>query len=69
MCVWALFSAIMAIGQGQCNLIHFEFHQQVETLKESYAPFNPDVDTRIIYSYSDHEKKDCQDKLVEALKL
>ncbi|MBT8352636.1 MAG: DUF3754 domain-containing protein, partial [Deltaproteobacteria bacterium] len=32
-------------------LIHFEFHHQAERLKDCYAPFNPDADTRSIYTY------------------
>ncbi len=27
-------------------LFHFEFHRSLETLKNCYAPFNPDADTR-----------------------
>ncbi len=28
------------------SVFHFEFHQVVESLKDSYAPFDPDADTR-----------------------
>ncbi len=28
------------------SVYHFEFHQVVESLKDSYAPFDPDADTR-----------------------
>ena len=49
------------------SLIHFEFHYQVETLKDSYAPFNPDADTRLKYTYSDQEKRELQKKLVKTL--
>ena len=48
------------------SLIHFEFHRKLEMLKDCYAPFNPDADTRWIYSYSVEEKKKLQKKLVEA---
>ena len=27
-------------------LLHFEYHQLLESLKDGYAPFNPDADTR-----------------------
>lgn len=27
-------------------LLHFEYHQLLESLKDAYAPFNPDADTR-----------------------
>jgi hypothetical protein len=49
------------------SLIHFEFHYQVETLKDSYAPFNPDADTRLKYTYSEQEKRELQKKLVKTL--
>ena len=49
------------------SLIHFEFHHQAEKLKDCYAPFNPDADTRSIYTYSMEEKVRLQKKLVEAL--
>jgi len=28
------------------SIFHFEFHQIIESLKESYAPIDPDSDTR-----------------------
>ena len=49
------------------SLIHFEFHHQVETLKDCYSPFNPDADTWLNYDYSEQEKKTLQKKLVEGL--
>jgi hypothetical protein len=49
------------------SLIHFEFHHQVEMLKDCYSPFNPDADTRLNYDYSEQEKKDLQKKLVQTL--
>ena len=49
------------------SLIHFEFHHQVEMLKDCYSPFNPDADTRVNHDYSEQEKKELQKKLVETL--
>ncbi len=49
------------------SLIHFEFHHQVEVLKDCYSPFNPDADTRLNYDYSWKEKKTLQKKLVDSL--
>jgi hypothetical protein len=49
------------------SLIHFEFHHQVEMLKDCYSPFNPDADTRLNHDYSEQEKKELQKKLVETL--
>lgn len=47
------------------SLIHFEFHNQVEMLKDCYSPFNPDADTRLTYDYLEQEKKALQKKLVK----
>jgi len=49
------------------SLIHFEFHHQVEMLKDCYLPFNPDADTRLKYDYSEQEKNALQKKLVNSL--
>jgi hypothetical protein len=49
------------------SLIHFEFHHQMEMLKDCYSPFNPDADTRLNNDYSEQEKKGMQKKLVEGL--
>ena len=49
------------------SLIHFEFHQKLEMLKDCYSPFNPDADTRMNYNYSETEKVGLQKKLVETL--
>jgi uncharacterized protein YrzB (UPF0473 family) len=49
------------------SLIHFEFHYQLETLKDCYAPFNPDADTRLIQTYSPQDKQRLQKKLVESM--
>ncbi|MBT8372218.1 MAG: DUF3754 domain-containing protein, partial [Deltaproteobacteria bacterium] len=48
-------------------LFHFEFHNRLETLKNCYAPFNPDADTRAVFSYSAEDKKTLQKKLVNEL--
>ncbi len=49
------------------SLIHFEFHHQLETLKDCFAPFNPDADTRLIHNYSPEERQTLQKKLVESM--
>ena len=49
------------------SLIHFEFHQRLETLKDCYAPFNPDADTRLIYTYSELERHALQKSFVESM--
>ena len=45
-------------------LIHFEFHHRLETLKNCYAPFNPDADTRTLTEYRPEEKEHLQKQLV-----
>ena len=45
-------------------LFHFEFHRSLEILKNCYAPFNPDADTRRLTEYLPQEKKQLQKKLV-----
>ena len=49
-------------------IFHYEFHQHLETLKNCYAPFNPDADTRELHTYSEQEKNDLHAKLVRELK-
>jgi hypothetical protein len=48
-------------------LLHFEFHDRLEELKTCYGPFNPDVDTRKVFRYSEQEKKDLQKQLVSEM--
>jgi hypothetical protein len=48
-------------------LFHFEFHTRLEKLKTCYGPFNPDADTRKVYSYSAPEKKNLQKQLVSEM--
>lgn len=45
-------------------LFHFEFHSNLETLKNAYAPFNPDADTRAYKKYSPEENEHLQKELV-----
>lgn len=48
-------------------LFHFEFHHNLEALKNCYAPFNPDADTRPLTDYSPKEKHGLQKELVAQL--
>jgi len=45
-------------------LFHFEFHRSLETLKNCFAPFNPDADTRPLTEYLPEEKEQLQKELV-----
>ena len=48
-------------------LFHFEFHRNLETLKNCYAPFNPDADTRLLTPHTPEEKRKLQKELVTEL--
>lgn len=48
------------------NRIHFDYHQQLETLKDNYAPFDPDSDTRFTATLSDSEKAQSQTRFADA---
>jgi hypothetical protein len=54
-----------------CDLLmhvyHFEFHQSLETLKDCYAPVNPDADTQVTFSSSTAELKEKENRLFEVL--
>lgn len=44
---------------------HFEFHQHLSELKEAYAPFDPDADTRPLKPFSVHERHQRLDELFQ----
>lgn len=54
-----------------CNLLmhvyHFEFHQTLETLKDCYAPVNPDTDTQITFPISKAELEEKEKHLFVVL--
>ncbi len=58
--------------QDVCSLLssifHFKFHQSLETLKDSYAPVNPDSDTKQIYPKTSAEKAQMETVLITELK-
>ena len=47
------------------SIIHFEFHHLLGSLKDAYAPFNPDTDVRPLRTYTGAEKQALQKRLVE----
>ena len=49
------------------SVVHFEYHQKLEALKDSYAPLNPDRDTRKIGVYTDSEDGKFVERLDELL--
>ena len=46
---------------------HVEFRERLETLKDAYAPFAHDPDTRIVRAYDDDELAQAQQDLIEGL--
>ncbi len=49
-------------------LLHFEYHRLLESLKNAYAPFNPDADTRDIRSSDSKERRQDQKRFVGAMR-
>ena len=49
------------------SLLHHEFRCRLEALKETYDPFNPDVDTRTIVELGPTERRATQQRLVDEL--
>ena len=60
------------VFEDLCGLIsatfHHQFHTRLESLKEDYAPFNPDLDTRPIAQPPPAEREIRHRELVRALK-
>lgn len=54
-----------ALGQILQSIYHFQFHQQLESLKDNYFPFNPDQDTQSKRSYSPQQLKQAEQNLVD----
>jgi len=50
-----------------CGIFHYEMHKSLETLKDCYAPFNPDKDTRIIQQINDNEVEQHHNELEHEL--
>ncbi len=54
-----------------CDLLkhvyHFEFHQSLETLKDCYAPVNPDADTQTVFTTNQQEFDEKEKRLFSAL--
>lgn len=48
-------------------MFHFEFRSRLEELKDSYAPFRHDPDTRTIHDHSDEELAETRRRLIAGL--
>lgn len=47
---------------------HHDFHACLEELKDAYAPFNPDPDTRAVRRYDDDEREAARQRLFDGLR-
>jgi hypothetical protein len=47
------------------SVFHFEYLQQLEALKDDYAPFDPDADTKPLKPLPPDERRKCQDELFD----
>lgn len=45
------------------SLLHHRFQARIEALKEAYAPFNPEADTRLIHPVTREERHAAQQRL------
>src|SRR3712207_131261 len=56
-----------AFAELLASLLHHEFRARLEALKDTYAPFDPDTDTRTIAAPSPAERQAAQQSLVDGL--
>ena len=47
------------------SVIHFDYHEQLESLKNTYAPFDPNADTQQIKSFSTAHREQCKTNFAE----
>ena len=47
------------------SLIHFQYHELLEALKNDYAPFDPNIDTRQISHFTREQKAQCQSRFAK----
>lgn len=50
-----------------CGIFHYRMHKSLETLKDCYAPFNPDIDTTHIRSETTEQKSTYEKRLEQEL--
>ena len=56
-------NAFKSLCEILCGIFHYEMHKSLETLKDCYAPFNPDIDTTFLAS----KKSDQLDMLEQRM--
>lgn len=47
------------------SVIHFDYHEKIETLKNNYAPFDPNTDTLQLKEYTSTQLEHCQTKFAK----
>ncbi|MGJ8694539.1 MAG: TMEM143 family protein [Thalassotalea sp.] len=47
------------------SVIHFDYHEHLELLKDNYAPFDPNSDTLQLTNYSAEQREQCQQTFAE----
>lgn len=47
------------------NSFHVQYHQTLESLKNDYAPFDPNADTKQLEPFSQQQKAQCQARFAE----
>lgn len=48
-------------------VFHFEFRSRLEKLKDAYAPFDHDPDTRAVITYDDEDREQAKQQLIEGM--
>ncbi len=56
-----------SLSQLLSSIFHFEFHRELEALKDAYAPFDPDSDTRPLHPLSQEAKDASRDRLLAGI--
>ncbi len=59
--------SFQAFAELLASLLHHEFRAQLEALKDTYYPFNPDADTRTMVELGPTERQAAQQRLVDEL--
>ena len=49
-------------------VFHHEFHARLEELKDAYAPFDPDPDTRTVHTVTADERAAAHERMVDGLR-
>ena len=60
-------TAFNALCELLCGIFHYQMHKSLETLKDCYAPFNPDIDTTLLKQPSPEDKRESERRLEQEL--